>query len=421
MVYTKGEMDTPTLPGKKVRDISELLDIFQAQEGIIEHIIGKTGNGKTYYATKRVWELLLQGNVVYTTWKMILPDVYDQRMDLETVFWKTIFGKKQFYKYDLRENWKWIDIDRPDLKEYIASLTDCYVFLDEGQDIFSSHDRIDGQARRTITRTRHMRKTLVIVSQRAQAVDTNARANVSHYYKCVKQVAWFWPFKPFFRVYTTEEMDDANIPVWEEHIPYSNGKVWRAPIHTQYFADKKIYNLYNSWYLRDGIEKSQEVNFEAYELSLREKIQTMGLLIAKNRKKRVNKPRKEVSPALVKISTARAIDRKRMVQSKHEAKETSEVQEDSPRKDRGRVGKEHRGRGKEVRPRARRARREDTLVSHEKAPLPRRKRNEPIAHADAQEHRIVFDIVPKQAARVVGVRPQTFEERYREKLGAGRD
>lgn len=311
-------VSSPSLPGKKVVDISELLDIFQAQEGIIEHIIGKTGNGKTYYATLRAWELLMQGNVVYTTWKMILPPVYDQRSDFSTVFWKTVFFKKQFYRYDLLENWKWIDIDRPDLKEFIASLTDCFVFLDEGQDIFSSHDRIDGQARRTITRTRHMRKTLIIVSQRAQAVDTNARANVSHYYKCVKQIAWFWPFRPFFRVFTTEEMDDANIPVWEEHIPYSNGKVWRAPIYRQYFANKKIYALYNSWYLRDGIEKSQEVNFEAYELNFWDKVKTLHLIV---RKKPVLTPSKEikgVSSKLAKLSTGGGVDKESVLSLEHE-------------------------------------------------------------------------------------------------------
>lgn len=321
-------MDTPTLPGKKVIDITDLLEIFEAQEGIIEHIIGKTGNGKTYYATLRAWELLMQGNVVYTTWKLILPDVYDQRNDFSTVFWKTVFGKKQFYSYDLRENWRWIDIERPDLKEYIASLTDCFVFLDEGQDIFSSHDRIDGQARRTITRTRHMRKTLIIVSQRAQAVDTNARANVTFYYKCVKYRAWFWPFKPYFKVFVTEDMDDNNIPVWEEHIPYSNGKVWRAPIHRRYFYSKKISNLYNSWYLRDGIEKSQEVHFDAYELSFFDKLRTMSFLMRK--KKPVFTPSREireVSPHLKKLSPAPREMTKIAVQYEHEEESQARQEE----------------------------------------------------------------------------------------------
>lgn len=389
-------MESRPLPGKKVRDISALLDVFQAQEGIIEHIIGKTGNGKTYYATLRAWELLMQGNVVYTTWKMILPEFYDEREDKETVFWKTVFGRKQFYRYNLKENWRWIDIDRPDLANYIASLTDCYVFLDEGQDIFSSHDRIDGTARRTITRTRHMRKTLVIVSQRAQAVDTNARANVSHYYKCVKRIAWFWPFKPFFFVYTTEDMDDQNIPVWEEHIPYSNGKVWRAPIYRKYFAKKKIYDLYNSWYLRDGIEKSQEVNFEAYELSVGDK-----LALLTSGKKRENKPfNRKPSPHLAALVESRAIDSSSVVQSTH-AQETAEAGEakavtvrDTKRRTRTRVQFDIEKRQED--PQA-------PEVIYEQAPISRRERNEPKPVANAQEHRPIRKAVTKQAKRMVSV------------------
>lgn len=398
-----------SLPGKQVRDISSLLDVFQAQEGIIEHIIGKTGNGKTYYATLRAWELLMQGNVVYTTWKMILPDFYDEREDWNTVFWKTVFGKKQFYRYNLKENWRWIDIDRPDLVQYIASLTDCYVFLDEGQDIFSSHDRIDGTARRTITRTRHMRKTLIIVSQRAMAVDTNARANVSHYYKCVKRMAWFFPFKPFFFVYTTEEMDDQNLPIWEEHIPYSNGKVWRAPIYRKYFAQKKIYDLYNSWYLRDGIEKSQEVNFEAYELNFSDKVKALSIQMGK--KKRVNKPLKEIVPTLAAVSEARQKERIGVLDLDHEPEKEAVSIRDTERGALTRVqvdfevGKKKRGRPKKVK--------------DETAPIPRRKRVESVPDTNAQEYGLIPKAIARKTGRVERVRSQAFEERYREKLKAG--
>jgi len=351
------------LPGKKVIDISDLLDVFEAQEGIIEHIIGKTGNGKTYYATLRVWELLMQGNVVYTTWKMILPPVYDERSDFNTVFWKTVFGKKQFYSYNLLENWRWIDIDRPDLVPFIASLTDCYVFLDEGQDVFSSHDRIDKTARKAITRTRHMRKTLVIVSQRAQAVDTNARANVTYYFKCVKRVAWFWPFRPYFFVFVTEDMDDNNIPVWEEHIPYSNGKVWRAPIHRKYFASKKIYALYNSWYLREGIEKSQEVNFDAYELSFIEKLMALKIAVTKKPLITPSKSSKEVSPGLKDLHRPNPIDTRNMVQSIYEEAERTRQAEEDPYRSGGiEVGSLDTESGKGTGPQETEVSSQDTLV-----------------------------------------------------------
>lgn len=268
--------------GKRVIDISELVDVFEAQEGEIQHIIGKTGNGKTYEATRRAIEYLLAGYVVYTTWQLILPDYYDERMDKEKLFFRTLFHKKRFYKFDFRKNWHFLDIDRPDLIQFVAGLTDCIVFLDEGQDIFDSRERIDKASRKTLTRTRHMHKTLIIISQRAQAVDVTARANVTYYYKCVKTRAWWWPFKAYFKVYRTEEMDDQNFPIWED--PTTE---WQAELWHSAFADNQIYDSYNSWYLRAGIPKSQEIYFEAYDLTTWEKLK---LFFA-----RVKKPERRMS------------------------------------------------------------------------------------------------------------------------------
>jgi hypothetical protein len=124
--------------------------------------------------------------------------------------------------------------------------------------------------RKTITRTRHMHKTLIIISQRAQAVDVTARANVTFFYKCVKTRAWFWPFKPYFKVYRTEEMDQQNYPIWEDGITG-----WQAELWHKGFANDYVYGSYNSWYLRAGIPKSQELDFEAYTLSFFDKIKIL--------------------------------------------------------------------------------------------------------------------------------------------------
>lgn len=256
--------------GKKVVDIGPLVSLFEAQEGEIQHITGKTGNGKTYEGTRRALEFLKQGYVVYTTWQMILPDYYDEREDRRKLFWRTIFFRKNFFKFDYKKNWHFLDIDREDLIQYVAGLTDCIVFLDEGQDIFDSRERIDKASRKILTRTRHMHKTLIIISQRAQAVDVTARANVTYYYKCVKTRAWFWPFKTYFKVYRTEEMDQQNFPIWED--PMTE---WEAPLWQSHFASKEVYNAYNSWYLRSGIPNSQQLYFEAYELSLWDKIKAI--------------------------------------------------------------------------------------------------------------------------------------------------
>ena len=254
--------------GSRVIDIGALVDVFEAQEGEIQHIIGKVGNGKTYEGTRRAIEFLKNGYTVYTTWQLILPDYYDERENKWVIFWRTIlFWKKRFYKFDYRKNWHFLDIDRPDLINFVARLTDCVVILDEGQDIFDSRERIDKPSRKLITRTRHYRKTLIIISQRAQAVDVTARANVTFYYKCVKGRAWWWPFKTRFYVYRTEEMDQMNFPIWEE--PSTE---WQAELWLSHFANDSIYAAYNSWYLSAGIPKSQEITFEAYDLTFMQKL-----------------------------------------------------------------------------------------------------------------------------------------------------
>ena len=258
------------LAGKRVIDIAPLVDVFQAQEGDVEHIVGKTGNGKTYEGTRRALELLKEGRVVYTTWHLNLPDYFDEREHWPSLIWKTLFFRRHFYRFDYKENWRHLDIDRPDLANFLANLTDCVVFLDEGQDIFDSHSRITQENRKIITRTRHVHKKLIIISQRAQAVDINARANVTYYYMCVKTWAWFWPFATYFKVYRTEELDNGNLPIWEDV-----RADWHADLWHSHFARSEVYDAYNSWYLRAGIPKSQDVNFEAYELNTFEKVMAM--------------------------------------------------------------------------------------------------------------------------------------------------
>jgi len=121
--------------------------------------------------------------------------------------------------------------------------------------------------RKALTRIRHLNKTLIIVSQRAQAVAVTARANITWFYKCVKTRAWFWPFANYFKIYRSEEMDQQNFPIWDEPSTGFRAELWKS-----HFGKKYIYNSYNSWYLRQGIKKSQTVRFEAYDLNFFEKV-----------------------------------------------------------------------------------------------------------------------------------------------------
>jgi len=99
-------------------------------------------------------------------------------------------------------------------------------------------------------------------NKRAQAIAVTARANVNVFYRCVK--AWSWPVL-YFKVYATEEVDAQNMPIWENE----------EYLHESYFGSKEIYNAYNTHELRGGIPKSQEVYFEAYDLSFSERLKLL--------------------------------------------------------------------------------------------------------------------------------------------------
>jgi len=253
------------IEGKKIVDISELLEVFEAQEGAIESWSGKIGNGKTYGAVRRAIRDLQKGRVVYTNFRMNLDNVVaDQRKSLPHAFFNFLFFRKRFYNIDIKKNWHYYDLDDPGIVDFIASLTDCIVYADEGQDIFDSYEgtKMSKKKRKSLTRTRHLNKTLVIISQRPQAIAVTARANVNVFYRCVK--AWSWPFL-YFKVYATEEVDAQNMPIWENE----------EYLHESYFGSNEIYNAYNTHELRAGIPKSQEVHFEAYELNFIERLKLL--------------------------------------------------------------------------------------------------------------------------------------------------
>lgn len=266
--------------GQRVIDLSDILASFEAQEGEVQQIIGQTGQGKTYEATRRALNFLYSGYVVYTTWRLNLPDYYDEREHIWPVIRNAILFRKEFYKFNFKENWKYVNLDDFNFPEghkdagvfdterfavFLASRTDCIFMLDEGQDTFDSHQRAGKIARQSITRTRHMHKTLIIISQRAQAVDVNARGNVTHFYKCEKRQ---YPFLPaYFKVYRTEDIDENNNhPIWIRHNSVGD-TVWKAEVFYSAFARKRIYNAYDSWYMRKQMVRSQSLHIEAFTLS----------------------------------------------------------------------------------------------------------------------------------------------------------
>lgn len=277
----------------KVIDISNLIELFEAKEGDVEHIIGKTGQGKTYEATRRALHYLETGNVVYTTWRLNLPEYFDQRSSIWHLLKSIILFRKKFYRFEYKKNWHFVNLDdyldergifkTEEFARFLSSRTDCIFMLDEGQDTFDSHQRAGKIARQSITRTRHMHKKLIIISQRAQAVDVTARGNVTYFYKCESV---HYPFLPkFFRVYMTDEIDEGNnFPIWVRH--NSQGEeVWKAPVYYSGFARSSIYKAYDSWYMRKNMVKSQDIHVKGFELTFKEK---WGLLKGKIYEKKLS-------------------------------------------------------------------------------------------------------------------------------------
>lgn len=268
-----------TLVGKRIIDITDVVTQFEAQEGEVEHIIGKTGQGKTYEATRRAARYLFSGYTVYTTWRLHLPDYYDEREHWWPVIRNLLTFKKEYFRFDLKNNWHYVNLrdyededgvfDTERFSRFLASLTDCIFFLDEGQDVFDSHTKAGKIARQTITRTRHMHKTLIVVSQRAQAVDVTARGNVTNFYKCEKRYVPFLGYR--FRVYRTDDIDESSsYPIWARH-DSTGREVWRAEIYHSAFAKKWIYDMYDSWYMRQAQIRSQDIKLDAYTLTWRDR------------------------------------------------------------------------------------------------------------------------------------------------------
>ena len=256
----------------------ELIDIFEATEGSINMYYGLIGNGKTYAATADIIQLLKQGKVVYCNWKINVED-FDDRKSWVMVLMNLFLFRKRFYKIPCSENLHFFDplsFNRTqDLVEWLSKLNDCYIFYDEGQDMFDSYEgtNFSKTKRRLILHTRHFHRVLNIISQRPTAIQVSARGNVNRFYKCVKLTTFFG--RPRFARYEFQEMTKETVN--EEIEPISTKKYW---------GKASIFNAYNTDYLSEGIPKSQDVFFEAYDLTFFQKIRALfKILRGKNKKK----------------------------------------------------------------------------------------------------------------------------------------
>lgn len=252
--------------GKKVL-VDDLINHFKAPEGAINMYYGLIGNGKTYSATSDVLDLLAKGRSVYVNWRINVED-YDDREHFWPIFFNFFLFRKRFYRIPCADNLHFFDPDTfnttASLVEWLSGLNDCDIFFDEGQIMFDSYEgtSFSKAKRRLILHTRHYHRSLNIISQRPTAIQVSARGNVNRFYKCKKIASW-----PFLRFARFEFQEMVGETVNEAVDPIS--------VKT-YFGRKRIFRAYNTDYLSEGIPKSQVVNFEAYDLTFRERLIVSG-------------------------------------------------------------------------------------------------------------------------------------------------
>jgi len=150
-----------------------------------------------------------------------------------------------------------------DFMDWMASRTDCKFYIDEGHILFNSYEGVKMSMDKitTLLHTRHFNRTINIITQRPTAVHVTARGNVNIFYKCEKKFQMFGIL--IFRRYEYQDMTQETV---DEDEPVS--------VKT-YFARKQILEAYNSWYLRGGIPKSQEVKFQAYDLTYGQRLKAL--------------------------------------------------------------------------------------------------------------------------------------------------
>jgi len=242
----------------------EILDTFQAPEGSINFYYGKIGNGKSYSATADILDLLQKGRKVYCNYPLDFKG-FDERKSFKHLFFKILFFRDTFYSFP-KENLVILDMDTLS-PEFLSDLTDCDVFLDEGQWILDSYEgkNFSQLKRKLLLHTRHKCRSLNIISQRTQAVQVTARAQVNRFYKCEKLIEW--PFLIFRRI-EFQEMKDNDVNEFAEPV---SQKV--------YFANKRVLSAYNTHYLRQGAEQKYP-NVKAYRLSFKQRVQALLALFS---------------------------------------------------------------------------------------------------------------------------------------------
>jgi len=268
--------------GKRIDEI-ELLDIFPASEGMICQYYGRIGSGKTYAATADILELLRRGKVVYANWKINYSG-YDERKSKFRIFTSIVFPwinrfynfpKENLIYFEISDSWA-VKQGYKDFDTWVMSRTDCYMFADEGHVWIDSYagTRIPMERRNIALHTRHFNRCICIITQRPTAIHVTMRANVNIFYKCEKIFSW-GNIRRFKRSEFQEMLNESVDEDEEKCISVKH-----------YWGRKRIFNSYDTKYLRGDQKQSQKVMFEAYKVGFFAKLRllTLGLEVVDNSK-----------------------------------------------------------------------------------------------------------------------------------------
>jgi len=239
----------------------DLFDLFPPQSGEFNQYYGKIRQGKTYAATADALDDLNNGRVVYTSWKLIWNG-YDEREHIFPRLLNFLGLKREFVKFK-KENWKYLPLD-DHFHETFPKLTDCIIYLDEGHIVYDSYQTIKMglKERIAVLATGHYDRSVNIISQRPTAIHVSLRANVNRFYKCEKVFDFFGII--LFRRSEFQDMIGETV----------NDTVEPDSIKT-YFGSKRIYNAYNSKYMRGDTKRSQDLLGEVYEWGFKDTIKNI--------------------------------------------------------------------------------------------------------------------------------------------------
>lgn len=253
---------------------AEIYDIFNPVEGFNAVYYGKIRNGKTYSATSDILDLLEQGEIVYANWEIDFKG-FDERQSFFRVLLKTVFGKPYFYNFKA-ENFHYLDQNSPTFITDINKLVGVHLFIDEGQWIFNSHLKTDDvEKRRLVLEGGHYCRSLNVITQRPTNILKDVRSQVHIWYKCEK-VLHIGKLLRFVR-WSIEDMKDD--------LPIDPADMEKKPPSKAYWANKRVYNAYNTHGRRskDAIELLPE--FDVYRYTLLDKLNLLLYMLIPTRYK----------------------------------------------------------------------------------------------------------------------------------------